>query len=116
MGVACFLDGQFVGDTVPAFNAERQVGLAASPQGRADSRTNRPLPYRAFRMIDFRVILTFTSRITTISGRKIEMVSISLLLLVSRRGSFPVGFSILGLRCEQSLDAAESPDPASQQT
>jgi hypothetical protein len=33
------------------------------------------------------------------------MCRISFLLLVSRRGRFPAGFSILGLRCEQSLDA-----------
>ena len=42
--------------------------------------------YLVFRMIRFRMILTFTSRITTINGRKIEMVRISFLLLVSRRG------------------------------
>jgi len=33
----------------------------------------------------FRMILTFTSKITTISGRKIEILRISFLSLVSRR-------------------------------
>jgi hypothetical protein len=55
-------------------------------KGRAGPRTNRPLPYRVFRMIRFQMILTLTSRITTINGRKIEMCVISFLPLVSRRG------------------------------
>ena len=90
--------------------------VAKASQGRTGPRTNRPLPYRVFRMVNFQMILTFTSRITTISGRKIEGFDTSFLLLVSRRGRFPAGFSILGQSGEQSLDAGRSPDLASQQT
>jgi hypothetical protein len=43
-------------------------------------------------VITFGMILTFTSRITTINGRKIEMVGIPFLLLVSRRGPSPPVF------------------------
>jgi hypothetical protein len=45
-----------------------------------------PFPYRVFRIIFFRMILTLTSRITTISGKKMRCFSTSFSPLVSRRG------------------------------
>src|ERR1035438_9851020 len=90
----------------PAPSRIRLEMALISSQGWAGPRADRPVPYRVFRMIVFRMILTFTSRITTISGRKIEMMSTSFLLLVDRRGHSPPVFLFWGQGFEQLVHAA----------
>lgn len=68
-----------------------------------------PGPYRGFfRMIGFRMtrrmILTFTSRITSLSGRKIETFGISCFPWLAG-GGILAGFPIFGPRCEGTVDA-----------
>ena len=106
VGVACFLDGQFVGYTVPAFVAERQASPQAGPsvtrarrQGLPgeDRSANEPAPSLP-RLPDDRLPddLDFYLKDHDYQRRKVEMMCISFFLLVGRRGLYPPGFAFLG--------------------
>ncbi len=74
---------------------------------------DRPGPYRGFfRMMGFRMmrtmILTFTSRITTVRGRKVETCGISCFPWLAGEDIL-AGFPIFRPRCEGTVDAYGQP-------